>query len=66
MSSSLISYQLQEYKEEIMNSTSKGVVIGILVALLVIGGVIGFLYMRKKRLLQAALDRENQGRPLID
>jgi hypothetical protein len=65
----LISYQLQEYKEDSedsINPSSKGIVIGILVALLVIGGIIGFLYMRKKRLLQAALDRENQGRPLID
>ncbi len=66
-SSSVINYQLQEYKESIMDSSSsKGIVIGILVALLVFGGFIGFMYMRKKRLLQAALEREHQGRPLID
>ena len=65
--SSVITYQLQEYKEGVMDSSSsKGIVIGILVALLVFGGFIGFMYMRKKKMLQAALEREHQGRPLID
>jgi LPXTG-motif cell wall-anchored protein len=48
------------------SSSSKGVVIGVLIALLIVGGVIGFFYIRRKRLLQAALEREHQGRPLID
>ena len=61
----MITYQLQEYKESI-SSSSKGIIIGILVALLVFGGFIGFMYMRKKKMLQAALEREHQGRPLID